>query len=46
MKRIKSFKLFESQDRIESVMQEIEDILISGGIKDIGYRVEVKKGIP
>lgn len=46
MKRIKSFKLFESQDRIESVMQEIEDILISGGIKDIGYRFEVKKGIP
>ena len=46
MKRIKSFKLFESQDRIESAMQEIEDILISGGIKDIGYRFEVKKGIP
>jgi hypothetical protein len=41
MKRIKSFRLFENQFQIEDVIQEIEDILISGGIKDIGYKFEV-----
>ena len=45
MKRIKSFRLFENQFQIEDVIQEIEDILISGGIKDIGYKfVEYVEG--
>jgi hypothetical protein len=46
MKKIKSFRLFENQFQIENemnaVIQEIEDILISGGIKDMGYKFEVK----
>ena len=41
MKRIKSFKLFESQDQMGNFIQEIEDILISGGIKDMGYKFEI-----
>lgn len=41
MKRIKSFKLFESHDQTENVIQEIEDILISGGIKDMGCKFEI-----
>ena len=42
MKRIKSFRLFENQFQIEDAIQEIEDILISGGIKDMGYKFEIK----
>ena len=41
MKRIKSFKLFESQDQMGNFIQEIEDILISGGIKDMGCKFEI-----